>query len=510
MGACSPGRYRSQAQAARLRRPVSDGRSIITTAVPPVTFTAVGFQSPSDAAILAGTTADTNAAFGGGLNPALNTPQGQLASSEAAIIADADADFCFLTTQFDPAYATGRYQDALARIYFIERLPALPTTAQALCTGLQGVVIPLGAQAIAADGNLYTCTGSGTIGPAGNVTLSFACNVTGPIACPAGSLNQIYRAIPGWDSITNPEDGVPGQDVESRAAFEARRAASVAGNSFGAIGSIIGAVSKVAGVIDYYGYDNGTNGPVTVGGYTIAANSIYIGVVGGASQDVAQAIWSKKAPGCSYNGNTNVTVYDSNPLYTPPGPAYTVKFEIPPTLEIVFAVTIANGPNVPANATALIQQAIVGAGVGADGGPRARMGTTLYASRYVTPVAALGTWAQIASLQIGSANVASASITGAISGTTLTVSAVASGMLAVGQTLVSGSAVLMGSGIIPGTVILAQLTGTVGGTGTYSLNFSQTYTSAAIVAVVANQTSVVVGIAQEPVITAANVQVTIT
>lgn len=69
---------------------------------------------------------------------------------------------------------------------------------------------------------------------------------------------------------------------------------------------------------------------------------------------------------------------------------------------------------------------------------------------------------------------AGASFTGAISGTTLTVSAVASGTIQVGQTIA-------GSGITVGTTITALGTGT-GGTGTYTVSTSQTATSTAITA----------------------------
>ena len=62
--------------------------------------------------------------------------------------------------------------------------------------------------------------------------------------------------------------------------------------------------------------------------------------------------------------------------------------------------------------------------------------------------------------------------TGSISGTTLTVSAVASGNIAVGQTV-------YGPGIAAGTVITADGTGT-GGTGTYTVGLSQTVTSGAL------------------------------
>lgn len=67
---------------------------------------------------------------------------------------------------------------------------------------------------------------------------------------------------------------------------------------------------------------------------------------------------------------------------------------------------------------------------------------------------------------IYSSSAISASFTGSISGTTLTVSAVASGFIGVGQTL-------SGSGVTSGTTITALGTGT-GGTGTYTVSASQT------------------------------------
>lgn len=67
-----------------------------------------------------------------------------------------------------------------------------------------------------------------------------------------------------------------------------------------------------------------------------------------------------------------------------------------------------------------------------------------------------------------------ASVTGSISGTTLTVTAVGSGTLTVGQTL-------SGSGVTAGTKITALGTGT-GGTGTYTVSASQTASSTTITA----------------------------
>ncbi len=59
--------------------------------VPPIVFSPAGLTVPQPTEVLAGVFADIDEAFGGGLNPALETPQGQLATSQAAIIADSYA-----------------------------------------------------------------------------------------------------------------------------------------------------------------------------------------------------------------------------------------------------------------------------------------------------------------------------------------------------------------------------------------------------------------------------------
>ena len=64
----------------------------------------------------------------------------------------------------------------------------------------------------------------------------------------------------------------------------------------------------------------------------------------------------------------------------------------------------------------------------------------------------------------------SATFTASISGTTMTVSAIATGALAVGQ-------IVSGVSVTQYTTITAQLTGTAGSTGTYTVSYSQTVSS---------------------------------
>jgi hypothetical protein len=374
------------------------------TAVPSIQFDATGIVLPDDAAILSGVEADQQTAFGGNMSASLTAPQGQIRQSLAAIISDKNAQIAEITNQVDPANASGIWQDAIGAIYFMERIAASGTLVAATCTGLSGTVIPAGSIAQDTAGNQYQSLAAATIPSGGSVVVQFQCLTTGPIACSIGALNTIYKAITGWDSITNLTAGVPGVNEESRADFEFRRQNSVAVNALNSIQAVLAAVLAVPNVIDAYVIDNSTNATVNTGptNFPVIANSIYIAVAGGAAADVAKAIWSKKSLGCSYNGNTTYTYTDQS-AGVMPYPTYTVKWETPTSVPVYFAVSITNNANVPSNITTLVQNAIISAFNGQDGGSRARIGSTLYAGRYFAGISAIGSGVQLLSVGIGTA-----------------------------------------------------------------------------------------------------------
>lgn len=541
------------------------------SSVPTVTFTPTGFVAPSESAILAGVQADQNAAFGGNLNPALNSPQGQLASSETAIIGQVDTAFVTLAALMDPAYSYGRFQDAIGRIMpgqGFARNPAQPTVVQATCAGAAGVNIAVGQLVQAADNNLYVCIEPGTIPIGGTIDLTFQCTVPGPIACPAGNLGPApYTALGGLDTITNASPGTPGNLVETRAAFEFRRQGSVAANAGAALPSIRGAVFEVPNVLDCYTSENDTSAAITVGatgsvtgsisttnltvsavlsgsaiavgalvsgagvtagtvivsqtsgttggtgvyvvnhsqtvssetlaigGVSLAANSLYAAVTGGVSAAVARAIWSKKAPGCGYSGNTTVTVYDTSAPYVSPYPSYSVTYEIPTGLPFAFNVMIANSASVPSTALAQIQTAIINAFIGEGIGPRARIGAEIFASQYYAAVASLGPWANIIGIQIGTPNQPAASFTASISGTTLTVASTQQGAVAIGQAV-------FGTGVSPGTYIAS-------GTGPYTISQTQTVSSTKMTGVAVTSSTAQVAINQSPTLDPSNIVLTL-
>lgn len=374
----------------------------MASAIPKIKFTAAGLVIPTETDILAGVQADMNAAFGGGLNPGLETPQGQLASSQAAVIGDKNNEVALIVNLIDPQYSADRFQDAIGRIYFLTRKPATPTAVTATLGGIAGTVIPAGTFAQDTDGNTYALSGDATVSIAGTVDADFQNIQTGPIPCAAGTLTSVYQAIPGWDTITNAADGTIGSNVESRADFEYRRRNSVALNGKGTPQAIYAEVFALADVLDVYVKDNPADTTVNTGStnYPILAHSVYVAAVGGTDAAVAAAIWRKKDTGCDYNGNTSVTVTD-DAGYSYPQPTYTVKFERPAALPVLFAVSLVDDPSLPSDIVQRVKTAIVARFNGADGTTRERIGSLILASRYYGAVVAVASNVSLISVLIG-------------------------------------------------------------------------------------------------------------
>lgn len=371
------------------------------SSVPSIQFTPSGIVIPAESDVLAGVQSDMDSAFGGGLNPGLETPQGQLASSQAAVIADKNAEIALIVNQVDPQYSDGRFQDAIGRIYFLTRKGATSTSVQATVTGPVGGVVTAGTLMRDTSGNTYAATGAITIGASGSATGEFQNIVTGPIPCPAGTLTKIYQAGAA-DSITNATDGTLGRDVETRADFEYRRKNSVEIRANGTPGAIYSEVFNIADVLDCYVIDNPSSVAVLKGStsYSIAAHSVYVAVVGGTDADVAAAIWRKKDLGCDMNGNTTVSVTDESG-YSYPQPTYSIKFERPDALPVLFEVEIANSTALPSDIVDLVKNAIIARFNGTDGTTRERIGALILASRYYGAIATVAPAASVISILIG-------------------------------------------------------------------------------------------------------------
>jgi hypothetical protein len=381
--------------------------------VPTATLGDTGYVEPAESAVLSAVLTDINTAFGGTLNAsptsseALATPQGQLASSVTAYITDTNDLFAYFVTQVDPQYAQGSMQDAIGNLYFQTRFPATSTAGPCTCTGLPGTVIPVNAQAQdLTTGDIYLCQDGGTIPGGGSITLTFANQTTGPRPCLAGNLNQIYVAVPGWSGITNPADLPEGTNVESSQDFELRRQASVASNALGNLASIRAAVIASGSTLDppvvptsVYVTENFTNVPTVMGGVILAPHSLYVAALGGDPQSICDAIWSKKSVGCSYNGNTTMTVEDKS-LLSPPYPTYQVTYEQPSQVPIYFQVTIRSSPNLPSTIVQDVKNCILNL-FATPNNTTGGIGTTTDAGDFYGPITALNAFTRVYSVMLG-------------------------------------------------------------------------------------------------------------
>lgn len=362
----------------------------ITTAVPAVTFSTTGLDVPDEADILAGRLTDLSVALGTSMSKDLSTPQGQIAISDTAIIADKNDQLLAITNNVNPDYASGRFQDAIGRIYFIDRIAATGTIVTAICSGAVNTPIPAGSIAQDNAGYLYQSLNDAVIGADGTVSVEFQNQATGPIACPIGSLNTIYKAVTGWSTITNTSAGVLGSDEEGRSAFEYRRRQSVAKNATNVLASIYAAILAVDGVTDAYVTDNKTGLTVQKGytNYSLLPHSMYFAVYGGADADIANAIQSAAPPGVDMNGNTLYTTQDTQ-NYVYPYPEYIWKWERPAPVSMHVEVTIESSDLLPSDITAQVRSAVQAAFNGTDGGTRARIGSKVYAGRYYSGIQAI-------------------------------------------------------------------------------------------------------------------------
>lgn len=297
--------------------------------------TDTGVIVPDTADIKAGVESEYKAALGADLDLNPSTPQGRLIAAETDARA-AVLRFCALmANQINPDIASGTFLDAVGALSGIERIKAYGTKVSATLGGVPGSVIPAGSQAKTEAGDIFYLENDVTVGESGTVSGNFVSQETGPVPCPAGSLEQIVSPVSGWETITNAVAGTLGADMESDVNLRARRKASLYQGS-GYINSMYRALYYVPNLKSAYIYENKTANSETTDGITIPGHSLYIVADGGTDADVAQAIFNTKSAGCGLSGTTTANAYDDY------GRTYSVSFNRPTQVQIDVTVQAQN------------------------------------------------------------------------------------------------------------------------------------------------------------------------
>ncbi len=328
--------------------------------IPTVRVTPQGFLAPTREEITAGLWVMFREAFGDNLTQDSRTPQGQLVTSLTAIMREKDAQLIELGNNFDPRYSTGKWQEALGAIYFLERRQEVSSVVQLEFMGAVDSVIPVGQEVKDDNGNEWVTTQSGKIGSSGVISLWAKAVIPGPISAAADTITQLVNAPTGIDRVTNPSLAAVGSLEETRVDYEIRRAESVAANGKNTNANVLGAINALPGVIDVYVIDNPLGSAITVGStnYPMPQHSLLASVVGGDDLQIAEQVLIKGGTGCTFVGNTEVTYLDESLGYVSP-PAYKIRFERPSTVPVYFRVVVANMNNVTAQASLDAKNAII-------------------------------------------------------------------------------------------------------------------------------------------------------
>lgn len=322
------------------------------------------------------------------LNTDPETPQGQIIDSQVATVNQKDSEVLYLAQQFDPRTAEGRFQNALAEIYFIKRKPAINSYAMCTINGRTGTQIDAGALIESEiDGTQWSLDQNVTIPANETITAKFTCLTDGAISASAGTLTKIVTTVTGWDTVTN-ATAIVGSLEESQSAFEQRRKDSVSLNARSTVNAVYANVAQCDGVIAVYVVDNKKNISETIDNYTLTPHSVFVSVIGGENEDIAKAIYNNLSAGCDYNGNTSVDITNE---YS--GAVETVKFYRPDVFNIYVKVQIQNSAQLQNDYENIVKQAVYNNFYGLDSTKinnepllRLKMNDDLYSSRFTPSI----------------------------------------------------------------------------------------------------------------------------
>lgn len=330
------------------------------------------------------------------LNIEPSSPMGQVLDLIVSEIEAKNAEIIFLSNMVNPVTATGKFLDALASLYGLDRKISEPTVVNCKLTGLKGTVIPYGAIAQDSQGNQYRhSNASGAkIADNGTVLTTFTAIEHGPLEVASGAVNKIVTTIAGWDSITNPTAGIIGRDEETDSELRNRMIESYAINATGYVEAIQANLAALDGVLDVRVLENPNNTSIDKFGVTINPHSILISIVGGEDEEIAKTIYQRKDAGCGTTGDYQVSYTDEN-FYNA---TYTYNIVRPESQALKIKVTFFGSSMNPTEKN-LVIQSLINDVTGGGANDRVSLASTVYASRFYSAIQS-STTAPIASIEV--------------------------------------------------------------------------------------------------------------
>lgn len=230
----------------------------------------------------------------------------QMISAFALMAYDVQQALLLAYNNISPATATGTGLDRVVALNGIRRAKASYSTCLVKLTGAADTTISNG---VVQDsrGIQWRLPEQVIIGDDGTTTVLTTCTTLGRITAATGDINTIVTPTRGWTAVVNEAPAVAGVNQETDSTLRSKQKISTANPSNTVFEGTIGAVANVDGVVRYAAYENDTDA-IKDG---LPPHSITMVVDGGTNEDVAQAIYLHKTPGCYTNGDIEVNVTGS-------------------------------------------------------------------------------------------------------------------------------------------------------------------------------------------------------
>lgn len=251
-----------------------------------------------------------------------------------------------------PDTAFGASLDKAVSLNDVRRLLAKPTKIKNVnMTGTPGATVPLGKQAaVVGSGLTASLDAPVTFDLSGNAVGNFTATATGPLQFPSGQMTIIQTPSTGWLTVNNPTDGVLGRNVETDPQLKARRLKSLETSDAGPTEAIRNRILTVPGVTQCVIFENFYNIPDMSGR---PPHSFQAYVLGGADQDIWDAIWLSKPGGIEPVGAVVGTTIDSQ------GQPQVMKFSRLIQKNVYGIATVTSDLTFPGDGDLQIKEAVV-------------------------------------------------------------------------------------------------------------------------------------------------------
>lgn len=276
----------------------------MTTSSFSCTINSTGISAPPFSTILSNLQTNYYSIFGTDSYLGNDSQDGQLLAIFAQAISDNNSACINTYNAYSPTYAQGAGLSSVVKINGIRRLAATNSTVPVILTGTVGATITNGVVQDTSY-NLWNLPTTVII-PVGNtITVLATAQQPGQITATPYTLITIYTPTFGWTSVTNSASASLGSNIETDATLRQRQTTSTTYSALAIIEAIISDVANLTGVTDSVIYENTTSVTDSNG---CPGHSIYVVVNGGDPIQIANALASRKPPGCGTFGTTSETL----------------------------------------------------------------------------------------------------------------------------------------------------------------------------------------------------------